>query len=33
MNKDVIEMMKRDGSVHVNWSFGYCKKMETKKSI
>jgi len=26
MNKDVIEMMERDGSVHVNWSFDYCKK-------
>ena len=33
MNNDVIEMMERDGSVHVNWSFDYCKKMETINTI
>ena len=33
VSKDVIEMMERDGSVHVNWSFDYCKKMETRNTI
>jgi len=31
VNKDVIEMMERDGSVNVNWSFDYCKKIGNKK--
>lgn len=33
VNKDVIEMMERDGSVHVAWSFDQSKKWETKNSI
>ncbi len=31
VNKDVIEMMERDGSDHVNWSFDHCKKIGNKK--
>jgi len=31
VNKDVIEMMERDGSVHVAWSFDNFKKMGNKK--
>ncbi len=33
VNKDVIEMMERDGSVHVAWSFDHFKKMGNKNSI
>ena len=33
VNKDLIEMMERDGSFHVNWSFDYCKKLETRNTI
>ena len=31
VNKDVIEMMERDGSVHVAWSFDQIKKVGNKK--
>jgi len=31
VNKDVIEKMERDGSVHVNWSFDDCNKTGNKK--
>ena len=31
VNKDVIEVMERDGSVHVTWSFDHFKKMGNKK--
>jgi hypothetical protein len=31
VNKDVLEMMERDGSVHVTWSFDHFQKMGNKK--